>query len=191
MAVQEKFYTADDLIEIAQRPENADKWLELWNGVIIEMPPPTSKHSVIVARILAFLFAFVEAHELGYVTGADGGYVLAPGYTFMPDVAYISKARHPVFPAYLFTAAPDLAVEVVSPSNNPRELLTKIEHYLHFGTQLVWAVYPDERIVDVYRLADDGGLHIQKFTPEDTLNGGDVLPGFTLPVRSIFSTVTA
>ena len=187
MAVQEKLYTANDLIEIAQRPENADKWLELWNGVIVEMPPPTSKHSVIVARILAFLLAFVEARGLGYVTGADGGYILAPGYIFMPDVGYISKIRQPIFPDSLFTAAPDLAVEVVSPSNNPRELLTKIEHYLQFGTQLVWAVYPNEQIVDVYHLANDGGLHIQKFTLEDTLDGGDVLPGFTLSVRSIFA----
>src|SRR4051812_17813240 len=96
MAVQEKLYTVSELLEIAQRPENADKWLELWNGVIVEMPPPTSKHSVIVARILAFLFAFVEAHGLGYVTGPDGGYALAPGYSYMPDVGYISKVRHPV-----------------------------------------------------------------------------------------------
>ena len=186
MAVQEKLTTADELFEIAQRPENAHKWLELWNGVIIEVAPPTSKHSVIVARILAFLFAFVEAHHLGYVTGADGGYILSPEYTFIPDVGYISKARQPQIPEKLFTAAPDLAVEVVSPSNSPRDLLTKIELYLAFGTQWVWAVYPDEQVVDVYRLAEDGGLHIHKFTLEDTLEGEDVLPGFQLPVKSIF-----
>ena len=186
MAVQEKLYTADELFEIAQRPENADKWLELWNGVIVEMPPPTSKHAVIVARILAFLFAFVEAHHLGYVTGADGGYILAPGYTFIPDVGFISKARQPKIPDKLFTAAPDLAVEVVSPSNHPRDLLTKIELYLTFGTRLVWVAYPDEQIVDVYRLAEDGGLHIQKFTLANTLDGEDVLAGFRLPVKDIF-----
>jgi Uma2 family endonuclease len=89
-------------------------------------------------------------------------------------------------PEKLFNAAPDLAVEVVSPSNSPRDLLTKIEHYLEFGTQLVWAVYPDEQIVDVYRLADDGGMHIQKFTVGDRLDGENVLPGFSLPVRNIF-----
>jgi Uma2 family endonuclease len=186
MAVREKLYTAEEFFEIAQRPENAEKRLELWNGVILEVAPPTSKHSVIVARILAFLFVFVEARNLGYVTGADGGYILAPGYTFIPDVGYISKERQPQIPDPLFTSAPDLAVEVVSPSNSPRELLTKIELYLAYGTRLVWVVYPNEQIVDVYRLADDGGLHIHKFTHEDTLDGEDVLPEFQLPVKSIF-----
>lgn len=81
---------------------------------------------------------------------------------------------------------PDLAVEVVLPSNRPRQMLNKIELYLQSGTRLVWVIYPDERVADVYRMDEDGRLISQKLTLNDSFDGEDVLPQFKLPVKDIF-----
>lgn len=85
-----------------------------------------------------------------------------------------------------FELAPDLAVEVVSPSNRKREMLDKVESYLASGTKLVWLVYPTIKVGDVYRLNDDGSINIRKITVDGTLDGEDVLPGFSLRVSAIF-----
>jgi Uma2 family endonuclease len=79
-----------------------------------------------------------------------------------------------------------LAVEVISPSESSNDVLTKVRRYVDAGTQLVWAVYPREQTVYVWKPVSDGGLHVQVFGIEDTLDGGEVLPGFTLNVRDIF-----
>lgn len=185
MSVQEKLYTADEFWEFVSLPENEDKFFELIEGVIYEVNPPRPIHVVTSGRIFGFFFIFNETHQLGFVTVENGGYELSPGNVLIPDVGFISFDKVPTLPDK-FTLAPDIAVEVVSPSNRPREILDKVELYLRYGTRFVWVVYPKERVVDVYRTDEDGGLHIQKFTEADTLDGGDVLPGFTLAVRDIF-----
>jgi Uma2 family endonuclease len=82
-----------------------------------------------------------------------------------------------------FKAAPDLAVEIVSPDE---DIFGKAEDYLHAGTQQVWAVYPDKHMVYVFTLDADGTIRSKPFGIDDTLDGGSFLPGFTLPVREIF-----
>ena len=77
-----------------------------------------------------------------------------------------------------------MAVEVKSPTDSKRELRRKAEKYLAFGTRLVWLVFPDEEVVEVYLPDRD----VETLKPGDTLDGGDVLPGFSLPVRSLFET---
>ena len=186
MLAQEKLHTAEEFWEIAQRPENADKRLALIDGEIIEMPPSSQTNTVIAARIIYFFNAFVIPRELGYVTGADGGFTLSQHNARQPDVAFIAKARHPVLEGVAFPIAPDLAVEVISPSETSNEVLKKVQRYIEAGTRLVWAVYPLEQAVHVWTAAPDGGLHVKTFGIEDRLDGGDVLPGFTLKVRDIF-----
>ena len=182
MVLLEKLYTADEFFEIVQLPENDEKRLELDDGEIIEMAASSPANTVIAARIGYFLNAFVIPNNLGYVTGADGGFLLSERRVRQPDAAFISKDRVPKLPKH-FNIAPDLAVAVVS---QDEDVFKKANEYLRAGTRLVWAVYGDEQRVYVMRLAENGSIYSTPHGVDDTLDGGDVLPGFTLPVQDIF-----
>jgi Uma2 family endonuclease len=185
MAVQEKLYTAEEFWEIASLPENEDRRLELEDGVIVDMGESSPTNSVIAGRFVYFLNAFVLPDDLGFVTGADGGYKLGTGRVRQPDAAFISKARMPELPTR-FSIAPDLAIEVVSPDE---DIFKKATEYLTSGTRLVWAVYADRQMVYAFTLDDDGTVHSKPYDINGTLDGSDVLPGFTLAVKDIFSGV--
>ncbi len=90
---QERLYTAEEFFEIASLPENEDKRLELDDGVIVEMAGSSPINTVTAGRILHFVNAFVIPRDLGFVSGADGGFKLAPKRVRLPDVGFISKAR--------------------------------------------------------------------------------------------------
>lgn len=182
MVLRDKIYTVEEFWQIARLPENEGRRLELEEGVIHEMPASSPLNTVVAGRIIHFLNAFVIPRGLGYVTSPDGGFKLSEGRARQPDAAFISKARLPQLPRE-FNLAPDLAVEVVSPAE---DIFRKAYEYLRAGTRLVWAVYTDEKIVYVLRLDADGGLYSKPFDLESTLSGGEVLPGFSLPVREIF-----
>ncbi len=186
MLIHEKLYTADEFWEIAHRPENADKRLELIDGVIVEMASSSQKNTVIAMLIGYFFNAFVIPRNLGYVTGADGGYTISLHNAYQPDVAFISKTRHPELNGITFPISPDLAVEVISPSESSHDVLKKVQRYLQAGTHLVWTVYPDDQQVYVWTATPDGGVHMKSFDVNATLDGGDVLPGSSLKVSEIF-----
>jgi Uma2 family endonuclease len=185
MAIQEQLYTATEFWEMARLPENNEKRLELINGVIVELAPSSPKNTVIAAKFVYYLNTHVIPNDLGYVTGADGGFTLGPYQVRLPDAAFISKERVPEL-TDSFNVAPDLAVEVVSPNERPTQILNKVSLYLRAGTRLVWVAYPDDRVVDVCRLSPDGGVDVQTVTVEGALDGEDVLPGFSLPLKLIF-----
>lgn len=180
MAVQRKLHTVEEFDTLVALPENAERRFELVGGAIVEVPSnPYS--SYIAARISRRLTAFVEDHGLGYVTGEGGGYVVS-GERYAPDVAFISRARQPELVREGYNPLPpELAIEVVSPSDSEKNLRIKLVNYLAAGTQ-VWVIYPDTREVEVYipgqpaRIIDQSG----------SLDGGTVLPGFRLDVRDIF-----
>ncbi len=186
MTVQEKLYTIQEFLEIAQLPENADKRLELIEGVIRVMPPSSRKNTVVAIRIARFLGNHVDEHDLGYVTGADGGYELGPNTVPIPDVGFISKERAAGLAGVTFPVAPDLAVEVISPSETVRMVLDKVRAYLLAGTQMVWAVDAEDIVVDVYRLAENDTINVQTIDANGVLDGGSVLLGFKLAVKEIF-----
>ncbi|MCL4247117.1 MAG: Uma2 family endonuclease [Anaerolineae bacterium] len=182
MTAQERLYTADDLLKMT-----IDDHLkvELVEGVLVEMPPASSIHSIISALLIRLLGNFVAENRLGgYVTGEQGGYQLAeaPDTVRAPDAAYISKARAPELTSTYFKGAPDLAVEVISPNDKATDVQEKIDEYLQHGSRLVWAIYYKTHVVVVHTPAGSRTLH-----ENDTLDGGDVLPGFSLPVREIFA----
>jgi Uma2 family endonuclease len=182
MALREKLYTAEEFFEIAGLPENEEKRLELDDGEIVDMAESSPINTVTAMRIGTFLNIFVMQRNLGYVTGADGGFKLAERRVRQPDVGFISKARAPKLPKR-FGIAPDLAIELVSPDE---DIFKKAREYFQAGTQIVWAVYTDEKTVHVMRLDENGGLHSKPFDISATLDGGDVLPGFRLVVKDIF-----
>jgi len=182
MVTREKLYTFEEFWEVACLPENENRRLELEDGVIVEMGASSPINTVTAMRIGHLMNAFVIPRNLGYVTGADGGFKLGAKKSRLPDVGFIAKSRLPSLPKR-FDLPPDLAVEVVS---EDEDIFKKALEYLTAGTKLVWAVYALERIVHVMRLDEDGGLRSLPYGVDSVLDGEDVLPGFSLPVRDIF-----
>lgn len=182
MVLKERLYTIEEFRNIARLPENENRRLELEDGVIIVMGASRPINTIVAGRIIHFLNAFVIPRNLGYVTVPDGGYKLAQNTSRQPDAAFVSKKRVPEVPQE-FELAPDLAVEVVSPNE---DVLKKVNEYLRAGTQIVWAVYADEKRVYVFTQDEHGNLHGEPKELGDMLLGGDVLPDFELPVKDIF-----
>lgn len=187
MVVQKKIYTLAEFSELAELPDNANRLLELIDGQIVEKMP-SFRPSQIAALILTYLNLYLFKNLIGYVTGADGSYVIDEDNQFIPDVGYIAKARMPEMPERTALVPPDLAVEVVSPTDSVRKVQRKARRYLRAGTKIVWIVYPEDQTVDVC-LPDEtepDGMRIIEFGVDSILDGGDVLPGFTLAVKAIF-----
>lgn len=182
MAVQKKTYTVAEFEQMAELPEYRDRTLELIEGEIVEKMPTNPYCSAIAVLIVHFLVTYVLEHDLGYVTGADGGYTLSEADMFVPDAAFISKARQPALPHKGFNPIPpDLAVEVISPSDSYSEVSRKVATYLRSGTPLVWVFDPETATVTVHT---PGGA--RTLDRAAALDGGGVLPGFSLPLDKIF-----
>jgi Uma2 family endonuclease len=183
MVAQKKALTYRDYQEFYELPENQGRIFELIEGELVEKMPGFEP-SNIASRINRRVGVFAEdEHDLGYVTTADGGYILSDEDTFIPDVGYISKDRLPEEPECEAPVPPDFAVEVKSPTDSKRAMRRKAEKYLAHGTRLVWLVFPEDQEVEVY---DARYEDVKNIGIEGTLDGGDVLPGFTLAVKDIF-----
>lgn len=158
---------------------------ELVEGSVVREPLPTFGHGNASARIAHFLLEWVGPRELGEVVGECGFVVQRdPDTVRGPDAAFVSAERLAAWSGDgpFFEGAPDLAVEVLSPSNTRAEVERKVRDYLSAGARRVWVVDPASESVTVHRA--DGGP--RRLGPDEALDGGDVLPGFTLPVRRIF-----
>ena len=182
MFIQIKRHTIEEFEEFIDLPENADKLFEFIGGEIVEVPSnPYS--SFIGSIILTAVMTFVMQHKLGYVTGEAGGYMVS-GERYAPDVAFISKEHQPKLAQEGYNPnPPDLAVEVVSPTDSPRELQIKISNYVAAGTT-VWIARSKEREMEVHA----PGQPVKILGIDDILDGGDVLPGFKLAVKDVFPT---
>jgi Uma2 family endonuclease len=180
MAIQTLPTTLSEFEQFAALPENAGHRLEFIGGEVHDVVS-NSYASEIAAALLAEIRQHVKTHGLGRVTGADGRYLVS-GEPYLPDAAFISKTRQPAVSHAAYNPnAPDLAVEVVSPTDSEKHLRRKLANYLAAGTR-VWVVYPDTKEVEDY--APGQPAHI---VPVDgTLDGGGVLPGFRLAVKEIF-----
>ncbi len=186
MFIDEKVLTAAEFWVIAQLPENAHRRLELMDGEIINMPPSRQINTTIAMLIGYWLNAFVIPRKLGYVSGADGGYTITESNAFQPDAAFISKARHQKLNGVEFPVAPDIAFEVISPSESSNDVEKKVRYYLAAGTSIVFTVYPDSRTVYRWVTSADGKVQGDALTENDVIDRGDALPGFSVPVRDIF-----
>jgi Uma2 family endonuclease len=133
-----------------------------------------------------YLSDYLKTHDIGFLLGADGMVRVQPRQVRMPDISFYLWERFPgrILPAGAFLdLVPDLAVEMLSPSNTPREMARKLREYFAGGARLVWYVYPESRTVKCFWSVDQW-----KVVAEDgTLDGGDVLPGFSLALRDWFS----
>lgn len=190
MALKERLYTNEEFWAFTDLAENADKSFELIHGVVVEMPSASFLHGLIIARITHFIMAYLLNNQIGYVVGDGYDFVLDEGLIFRPDAAYVAKGHFTEFPKRC-DFSPDIAVEVVSPSNTPHELMRKVDAYLEFGSKQVWMVYPEDKTLYVYHPLEDGSINLRKYTATDTLDGGDVLPGFSVSVSDLFPEITA
>lgn len=181
MAVQDRLFTAKDLWDM---PDNG-KIYELHNGVLIEVAGSQKRQTRLAAWIVYLIMQFIEENKLGgAVSGADGTYELNLYNTRIPDVAYVTAEHDQQGEDGFYRGAPDLAVEVVPPSNTPDEMQQRAGEYLTAGTSLIWIVYPDQRTIDVYR---PGGERIVLSQPEQFLEGYEVLPGMKLSLQRVLS----
>lgn len=172
--------TAEDLADI---PE--DRRGELIEGVMQPVVPIGESHWDIGGRLLIRVGAFAEQHGLGR-TGFERGYLLRqdPDTVLAPDISFVSVARMAHGDTRAFTAmAPDLAVEVMSPGNTHSEMLHKTAIYIEAGVQLIWIVDPTRQRITVH--TPDGESRTLEIG--DILDGGDVLPGFTVSLSELFA----
>jgi len=163
-----------------------EKRYEVIDGV--EMASPTVMHNWIVSMLLHFLMLHVFSQKLGYVFGDNLDYILNEGVMLKPDVSFVAAGRLTTFPTYL-REAPDLAVEVLSPSNTASEMNYEINTYLQYGSRLVWIIDPEKRIVVVYRKGEGSSIVSIYLTADETLTGGDVLTDFRLPLNELFGSI--
>jgi Uma2 family endonuclease len=174
--------TVEDILRIRAK---TGRLCELVNGTLVEKGMGYRESALAVA-IAAALRAFVIPRNLGIVTGESGMVSLFTGLVRIPDVAYVSWDRIPggkMPNEPVPHLAPNLAVEVLSPSNTPREMEKKRREYFKAGVELVWIVDPVLRTVEVYTSPTTPVNLLES----DTLDGGDILPGFTLSLRELFA----
>lgn len=188
MVIRQHIYTVDDVWDITHRPENENKHYDLINGELWEMPPPGGVHGWLASKISRYLGIFADEHDLGEVTVETGYHPEDDRKTLLsPDVAFLSKAKVPdPFPDKYIPTMPDLAVEIVSPSDALKQVRRKAMIYLEYGAKLVWIVLPSEQGVDVCRSVDGARLDIEFIAQDGVLSGEDVLPDFELKVSLLF-----
>jgi Uma2 family endonuclease len=166
-----------------------DRGVELVDGILLEKAMGF-REDYIGTWLIQLIGSYVLEHNLGAVGGAQGSIRFRVGLVRMPDVSFIrwdsvddpDEIEEPdgAFLEY----PPDLAVEVLSPGNTPKEMAIKLDEYAKAGVKLVWYVDPERKEVDVY---PKGKTKAKKTVGVNgILDGGAVLPGFTLPVAKIF-----
>ncbi len=157
---------------------------ELIDGVLVEKA--MGWYESRLAFVLAyFLESFLETSRLGITVGGSGFLRVQPQQVRVPDVAFYSWDHFPgkILPrGQILNIVPDIAVEIWSPSNTAQEMKRKRQEYFAGGTKLVWEVFPQQRRVKVYTAPNQ----VTTLDENDTLDGGTVLPGFTLPIKDWF-----
>ncbi|MHB8628048.1 MAG: Uma2 family endonuclease [Aggregatilineales bacterium] len=179
---QVRLYTVADLETMSDDGTRR----ELIEGELIEMPGAKPDHNLVAFVMAKLLDTFASKIQSGLVIPELGCQLTRnPDTLLFPDVAYISFERlgnHDM--REYITVAPDLAIEIISPSNRCKEIEDKIDWYLEYGARLIWVVYTRSRKVHVY--STDKPFQVVK--RDGVLDGGDVLPGFSLKLVDLFQT---
>lgn len=175
--------TAEELLAM---PDDGFRY-ELVRGELIRMAPTGDEHGDITMELAALLHRYVKANKLGKVYAAETGFKLEsnPDTVRAPGIAFVRMERVQAtgrLPGFRF-GAPDLAVEVLSPSDRIKRVQEKVGNWLEAGAYMVWVVSPKLRTVTTYRSLSD----IITLTEKDFLDGGKVVPGFQIRVADIFN----
>ena len=178
VAVPARPATEDDL---RATPRDGRKY-ELVDGEI-RVSPAGARHEAVSLKLAARLLAYVAHAGAGHAFGSSVGFRLPGGNVRSPDVSFVARGRFPgdTPPDDFGDLAPDLAVEVLSPSERPRHVLDKVGEYLEAGVRMVWIIDPRKAKAIVYRSLSD----VTELQGGDALDGGEVLPGFRCPLRDV------
>lgn len=165
--------------------EARDGLWELIDGKPVEMTPSAGLSSMIASRINGYVFVYLLDHPIGHAFASDGGFILFPDRDTVraPDFAFIQRDRLPKVPASFIPMPPDLAGEILSPTDRLSEALAKAAMCLEAGVPLVWLIDPRKRTATVFRQNE-----LPETIGEDgVLTGDEILPGFALPLATLFA----
>ena len=161
---------------------------ELVDGEVVQLTFPMPIHNLVVGRVFRVLEQFVEENGLGIVFPSDTGFVLSrePGTLRGPDVAFVRGERAAGLNLRAnIPGAPDLAVEVISPTDTIRAMRYKVDQYIAAGCKAVWVLDPEKREVEVF----EPGARPRVLLAEDSLEHAELLPGFSIRVNGPFPAV--
>lgn len=185
MTTKTRLMTAEELLEL---PDDSMRH-ELIEGELRTMPPAGHEHGSLAHEIALSLGHYVKANKLGKVYAAETGFIVStnPDTVLAPDTAFVSTERLNLISRRegYFPGVPDLAVEVISPNDRYSEVEEKVKLYLERSTPMVIIVDPRTETLKVYRSPNE----VQILTQEDTLEGGEVVPGWTLSLSDLFASL--
>ncbi|OLP18524.1 hypothetical protein BST81_10320 [Leptolyngbya sp. 'hensonii'] len=159
---------------------------EIVNGELVDMGNSGALHGNLAIILSSALFATVNAQKLGSLFDSSTAFKMKNGNKRSPDISFFAKERlqgMTELPTGFLEGAPDLAVEILSPGNTVEEIETKITEYFDNGARLVWVISPTQHYVLVYRCAQEPDRLLKSV---DSLDGEEVIPGFTFPVADLF-----
>lgn len=182
VATVPRVWTEEDVERLERE---TGKRYELVDGIPQEKGPVSMEHSYLIAALNRRLGNYAADNKYGIVLESSAVYRMSEGNTRKPDVSFVAKERLPEkrLTTKPFDGAPDLAVEVISPTDIWWEILEKLNQYFASGCRLVWLISPPDQRVLVYR-ADRRSYFLQV---GDSLDGEEVIPGFTMPVAELFA----
>ncbi|MGB8691697.1 MAG: Uma2 family endonuclease [Microcoleus sp.] len=159
---------------------------EIVNGELIDMGNSGAKHGYVCSILMILLGGYVHIQKLGAMFDSSTAFKMKSGNKRSPDVSFMAKERLQGLddlPDGFLEGAPDLAVEILSPSNTVAEIHDKLVEYFENGSRLVWVIHPKEQYVLVYRSSQEPDRLLKS---ADSLDGEEIVPGFTLPVAELF-----
>ena len=175
-----KLMTADELFQKGDIGRG-----ELIYGELVMMSPAGAEHGFVAARFVRYLSEFVDQHDLGAVFSSETGFTIErdPDLVRAPDASFVRQDRiGSSIPRGYFDGVPDLAVEVVSPEDRPREVAEKVNMWLAHDTQVVWAAQPRRATLAIHRV----GKKPLTLRAVDEIRDEPLLPGFVLPLSKVF-----
>jgi Uma2 family endonuclease len=182
IASEKKVWTDEAFMAL---PDDGNRY-ELVDGELINVGHSGMEHGYLCARLGSALGSIVRPHKLGVLCDSSTAFSMKAGNKRSPDISFVAKERLQGLkrlPKGFFQGAPDLAIEIISPNHTFEEIHTKLVEYFDNGTRLAWVINPDEESVLVYRKPQPDRL--LKIT--DSLDGEEVVPGFTLAIAELFA----
>ena len=171
----------EEFKQFLQHPTNKERRFELINGEIVERGELSMERGLILGNLATALHQYVQQNRLGRAGVSIDYCVPDDPYNYRTIDVSFRSARDPIVTRGCVQGMPDFAAEIKTLDMAVAELREKARYYLANGTRMVWLVLPEQRIIEVYTPDDERILG-----ENDTLSGGDVLPGFSLPVRDVF-----
>jgi len=182
VTLEKKVWTDEAFMAL---PDDGHRY-EIVNGELIDMGNSGALHGYVCSLLLAALMSYILPKKLGVILDSSTAFKMKNGNKRSPDISFFAKERLQgltELPSGFLEGAPDLAVEVLSPGNTIEEIDDKIAEYFENGARLVWVISPTQHYVLVYRSAQEPDRLLKS---ADSLDGEDVIPGFTLPVADLF-----